>query len=115
MIRATSTAADSAITESSGCSLTLPGVEGFTAWLSTLKIFHGPSTIAAQGTVTISGLAGGDLNIHFVQTPTSTSLVDLDFGTISLQASDLNIPITVTVPAILGGGETSILFEGGYF
>ena len=115
MLRATSTAADSAITESSGCTLTFPGLDGVTAQIVVLKIFHGPSATAANGAVHITGLAIGDFDIHFVQSPTATSFVDLIFDFSAMPASGLNTPITIAVPALLGAGETTVLLTGSYF
>ena len=116
MIEAVSTAAASSGTDSSGCVATLPPLADITAFLTRLIIFHGPSQAASVlGSVVISGLLIEDITIHFVQTSSTTSIVNLSFDFSNIVASDINTAITVTVPALTGAGETTLLIEGGYF
>ena len=106
-----STAASSALTQSSGAVVTIPAKAGVTALLSGLRIFNGPAWLGLTAYISIAGLQGG-----------VTNLIQLDHGVLlapylnfqfdmanlgGLPASGVNVPIVLTLAAITGDGQTA--------
>jgi hypothetical protein len=113
------TAASTPITLSSGATATLPAVSGQTLYLQKAFVLNGASLVSlVTGDVTITGLSAGTLSIPIGQLLSQTTQVELDFSTTSgtgLPASAPNTAIALSIPALLGGAETTLLLQGVYF
>jgi len=112
------TAALTALTSSSGCTATFAAQAGVLLTLSKIIIHNGPALALSPGLVTITGLLTGTILLPIVQLLNDIRTMELDFSTLSssgIPASGLNVAISASLPALLGGAETSIILIGVAF
>lgn len=94
---------------------TLPSEVGKTTYITGFIVSGNGATVANPVLVTVGGLEGGDLD--FVYTAVAGPLLSnnslvINFPT-ALPASSVNVPITVTCPALgLGNTHNSVVATG---
>lgn len=113
---AQSTKATSVLTSSSGCTITIPAEPNFTAAIQALIFYNGPSLVTINDSVTITGLAQiNPLTIPLSEILSGPIYVHENFSQDQassqgqLLASAVNTAIVITVPALLGGGQTDLI------
>lgn len=114
-----STAATSAITNSSGATLTIPHLNSATIRVKRLQIKNGPSLVAGTLNITMTPMSQiTTLTFPYGETLTGGNYDDIDFGvygvdympTCDAQSTD----VTITVPALLGGAYTLVKVDYEY-
>jgi hypothetical protein len=90
---------------------TLPATVNLTNKLRHFTVTAREVGSVVGGLVTVSGVAGGPLNYQFVDTVSAGGWIDVDFDP-PLPATGPNVAITVTLPAIVGGGAGAVTVSG---
>jgi hypothetical protein len=112
------TKATSALTQSSAATATLPGMAGVTCYLQKILVFSGPSLLDLNADLTLAGLdAHASIPIPMSQLLVDARTIDIDFNhpnIVGMPASDVNTDISLSIPALTGGAETTILLVGEY-
>jgi hypothetical protein len=103
-----STAAVSAITNSSGATITIPHLNNATIRIKKILIWNGPALVGGTLNITMTPMSTVTIiTFPFSETLSGGSFMDADFGqygtdcmpTCNAQSTD----VVVTIPALLGG------------
>lgn len=109
----TATKAVSAITSSSGMTMTIPAIPGFTIVIDAIKVYNGPSLISINDAVTIQNTdKGSDFRIPLQQILSEPTYISERFtvdGLEPIRAISVNMPVSFVIPALLGGAETTMI------
>lgn len=103
-------ATTTAISAASSTPTLVPAAAGVTSYLSGLVVTTGPAAAAAAGHFIINNLATGSFDLQLVET--TAGLMYAAMLPFPLAASAPNTAITLTVPAITGGGSGYVVGIG---
>jgi len=115
MICAISTKASSVLTSSSGCTATLPAMAGATGEILSLRIFNGAALVAINDRITVAGLDCGTFHLPLSQLLAGATEIQIEPNDQEWIGAAQNQDISVSVPSLLGGAETTVLLYGSYF
>lgn len=111
------TKAANILSNSSGLTLTIPGVAGVKISILSLLILNGSSFLNIDDNISITNVdQDTPVNIPLGQLATTPTETDINFGEEGqyLLASAVNTAMVVTVPVLLGGAYTFIKVDYAY-
>lgn len=93
------------------CQTSLPATPGVINYLTKFTATAAAVAAVVSGVLTVTGVVGAPLNYQFVETVSAGGALDIWFNP-PIPATDVNIAITVTIPAIVGGAATALTVTG---